>query len=64
MEGAETLESLWQQKAGPGPVDLFESAVKHRAAGYAAQRTRKEGKEGEQASVGEEGCITEERRGK
>lgn len=61
MEGAETLESLWQQKAGPGPVDLFESAVKHRAAGYAAQRTRKEG---EQASVGEEGCITEGNEGR
>lgn len=33
----ESLKSLWQQKAGPEPVDLFESAVKLRAGGYTAQ---------------------------
>lgn len=46
MEGAETLKSLWQQKAGPEPVDLFESAVKHRAGGYTAQRARKRERRG------------------
>lgn len=51
MEGAETLESLWQQKAGPEPVDLFESAVKHRAGGYTAQRARKRERRG-RASMG------------
>ena len=56
MEGAETLESLWQQKAGPEPVDLFESAVKHRAGGYTAQRTRKREKEAERARGGV--CMT------
>lgn len=54
LEGAETLESLWQQKAGPEPVDLFESAVKHRAGGYTAQRTRKREK---RASEHGEGCA-------
>lgn len=35
--GAETLKpSGW--RARPEPVDLFESAVKHRAGGYTAQR--------------------------
>lgn len=48
------LKSLWQQKAGPEPVDLFESAVKHRAGGYTAQRTRKREK---RASEHGEGCA-------
>lgn len=42
--GGDTLKSLWQQGAGLEPVDLFESAVKHRAGGYTAQRTKKKEK--------------------
>lgn len=52
--GGGALKSLWQQKAGLEPVDLFESAVKHRADGYTAQRTRKGGK---RASEHGEGCA-------
>ena len=46
MKGAETLEPLWLQKAGTEPVDLFESAVKHRAGGCTAQRTGGRGRRG------------------
>lgn len=51
MKGAETLKPLWLQKAGLEPVDLFESAVKHRAGGYTAQRMRNRERRG-QASMG------------
>lgn len=43
LKGAETLKPLWQRRAQPRLVDLFESAVKHRAGGFTAQRVRKRG---------------------